>query len=1013
VLVESSKALLESSIGDLRDSGKVVSRAGLGIIYDGRPLGSRQRCWWCVRIWDETDRPSEYSEAGSWEIGLLDDAQWHAQWLAIEDERARDDRRAGLHWIWAARREEQPSRRFRLTFTLPARASHGMILVGSKNRLHSLWLDDKPLPVDRPPRHAVGTRPLTEIDLQELSAGRHVIAVEVHSQALIAHHSPPGMAALIRLDLVDGATMRLTTGPQWRTSSGNAPNWFAADYDDQDWEPAVMSAPLPNEPWPPTAAMHLRKEFVLERPVAYARLYASALGAYESRMNGKRVGDALLTPECSHFNKRALYRVYDVTSLLQQGRNVLGLTVGDGWYASVFNGIGRYAFDAPPRRAVAQLEMTFADGSRQIVATDADWRIGCSGIVRSEIFAGEVYDARLEPEGWDTIGFEDSAWERPAISPRPACRLVAQITPPIRATEILRPRAITQPASGSYVVDFGQNFAGWCRLHATGRAGTRIELQFGELLLPCGNVDRSNLRDARQTDVFILRGAGRPETFEPRFTYHGFRYVQITGLDVEPTASSIEGIVVHTDLERTGGLSIGQPLLERIWRNTVWTQRSNFTGVPTDCPQRDERRAYLADSGVFWDAAAFSMDVAAFSRRYMDDVCDSQTAEGVFQTHAPTPLQRRDPFPGWADNAIVLTWTAWRRYGDSSIVERHWDNLQRHVQFLLDHNPDCIWRNRRADYGDWLCVDAKYMGDQTTPHDLIGTAYWAHDLALLAEMAEATRRPAEAARLRAVRERVRQAFIDTFVHADGRVGNGSQTCYVLALKYDLVPSNLRLSAAERLAADIRRRGSALSTGILGTQHILDVLADTGQSELAYDLLLRTDYPSWGYMIAQGATTMWESWNGRVWSGLHGDATTMPNSCNHFALGSVCGFLFRRVVGIDASSPGFATIVIHPMLDKRVRYASGYYDSAMGRISIHWTLTTNGEFSLNVAIPANATAHVHLPTHQDRAVTESGQQIFGRTDLRVLTRIESVIVVEIGSGSYRFHSHPDPVTLRAV
>jgi len=1001
ILVAGSEAVLKARRGDLWDSGRVDSRKSFGIQYQGRELTSRQRCWWCVQVWDE-QRRSGYSDTAWWEMGLLAEADWQAQWLAAEDAVAKADRHAGLHWIWGAAAQDPVSRKFRRTLNLPTAARGGVLWVGAQDRMVGVWIDGKRVSIEAPPRYSSGVLPLNEISLEPLIPGHHVLAVEVLLNPNEVSSPAAGMTAFMRLDLEDGTTLRITSGPAWRTRLSEDPQWSAPQYDDHAWESARASLIEATQPWPPAPAMHLRKEFRVERDFAHARLFATALGGYEVRLNGRRVGDALLTPESTLYSKRVLYRVYDVSDLLGKGLNTLGLTVGDGWYASDVYPFGRYAWGPPPRRVLAQLELTLTDGSRETVATGPGWRIAASPILRSEIYNGEVYDARRQSSGWDTAGFDDSRWENVQIAEKPSCRLAAQVSPPIRATQVLKPRAIENPVAGIYVFDLGQNFAGWCRLRTKGPAGTRIEMRFAEVLLPSGEVDQSNLRGARQTDVFILRGDAIEEIFEPHFTYHGFRYVQISGLPAVPTASTLEGVVIHSDLRITGNLRTDNALIQQLWRNTVWTQRSNFMGIPTDCPQRDERLGYLGDAGIFWDAAAFNMDVDAFTRRYMDTAADSQTPAGVYPPYAPIPssLYPAIPaIPGFADGGVILPWTIWQRYGDLAIIEQDWERMDRYLQFILKNNPDHIWRNERLVLADWQAVDEKYFCDPTTTPDLVSTAYWAHSAELLAQMAAAIGRGQDAASLRNLHDRIRHAFSDAFVKADGRVGNESQTGYVLALKYGLVADAVRPAAAEHLVADIRRRGGALSTGFLGTQYLLDVLADTGYPGVVFDLLLKTEYPSWEYMIDQGATTMWESWNGKVWTGSKSE--TMPNSYNHYALGAVCGFLFRRVAGIDAATLGFETIVVRPLLDPRVKQGGGDYDSVMGPISTDWDQRADGSFTLGVKVPANASAHIHLPARRNSRIEEGGKNVSHSRDMRIVNRLDHETLIEVGSGVYRF------------
>jgi alpha-L-rhamnosidase len=763
-------------------------------------------------------------------------------------------------------------------------------------------------------------------------------------------------------------------------------DWAHPGFDDAAWVAARAAAIDPGQPLPPTPARMLRRDFAIAKPIERARLYITALGAYEAFINGQRVGDGRLSPESTDFRKRALYRVHDVTMLLSQGANTIGAHVGDGWYASVVAPGGRYAFGPPPRRLLAQLEIVFVDGSTAVVGTDGDWRIGISPVLASEIYDGEVWDARAEQPGWNTPGFDASGWEQARAATAPSCALVAETAPPIRATMTLQPRAISEPRPGVFVFDFGQNFAGVCRLNVKGSAGDRVELRFAEILRGDGEIDQANLRAAKARDIYILRGDPAGETFEPSFTYHGFRYVEVEGFPGRPTLEALEGVVLHSDLPVTGGLRIEQPLIEGLWQNSLWSQRSNFTGIPTDCPQRDERLGWLGDACVFWDAAAFNMDVYAFTARFTDDMRDAQTGAGAFSDYAPAAMRAGDqPAPGWADAGVVLPWTAWMRSGNTSVIERNWDAIVRYLGYLEAANPDHLWRNKRGlDFGDWLALDAKQPGDPTTPKDLIGSAWWAYSASLAAEMAAAIGRLDEAERLAAMREQICQAFQSEYVRADGGVGNDSQTGYILALHFGLVPEGLREAAVERLVADIERRGGALSTGFLGTPFALDVLADAGRADLVYDLLLRTEVPSWGYMVAKGATTIWERWNGDV-----GDVAM--NSFNHYALGAVTGFLFRRIAGIAPAAPGFKQVAIRPVLDPRVMRGGGAFVSVLGEISTEWEQGEGGAFRLAVVIPPNAQARVHLPARPDQKVVGDGEPLVE------LARTPEEAILEIGSG----------------
>ncbi|MHB8815711.1 MAG: family 78 glycoside hydrolase catalytic domain, partial [Steroidobacteraceae bacterium] len=601
---------------------------------------------------------------------------------------------------------------------------------------------------------------------------------------------------------------------------------------------------------------------------------------------------------------------------------------------------------------------------------------------------------RKEACGCDQPGRHggDGSWQSATIGATPATRLVAQIGPPIRTVQSLAPRKITRPRSGVFVFDFGQNFAGWCRLHVQGPAGTVVRLRYAEILRPDGEIDQSNLRGARATDTYTLRGEPAGEAYEPRFTYHGFRYVEVTGFPGTPGVESLEGLVAHTDARQTGTLSLDHPLAQRIWHNALWSQRSNFFGVPTDCPQRDERMGWMGDIQVFLDAAAFNMDVDAFIRRFMGEVRAGQTPEGAFPIVTPQPRS----FPGmvtagWSDAGVILPWTLYRRYGDTAVIEENWEAMRRWLDYVADPNPDFIWRRRRGlDLGDWLSVDAKSPADETTPKALVATAFWARCASLMAEMAAAIGHADDAARYATMRSNIEQAFAREFVRPDGKVGNDSQTGYSLALRFGLVPAALRAAAGARLAADIERRGTRLSTGFLGTPYLLDALTDTGHERLAVSLLLQTKYPSWGYMIGKGATTMWERWNGDV-----GDVSM--NSYNHYAFGAVVGFMYRRLAGIAEAAPGFRRLAVDPIFDRRIGRVRARYDSCLGPISTEIGGGRQGLTQLALELPANSVAEVRLPGRAHDWL-EGGRPL-GYAAQRLVASESSHFVVELGAGHY--------------
>jgi len=893
----------------------------------------------------------------------------HPLWLAAEDAAARTERDAGWHWAWGPAEAggdgdgDPHGRPFLWCFTLAQPLASARLTLAAQKGLPGVWLDGRLL---HAAQDLMSGRELQDLDLGPLAAGTHTLAVAVRTfHPFIAEPRQGGVGALLRGLGADGQRLLLAPQPgDWLTRPQAPVGWpagapaAAVPAGSADaaagWQPAVAPADAIDwHPAPAQPARLLRRSFTLPAAPLQATLSITALGGYEAELNGQRVGDALLTPENSDFRVRLLLQRHDVTAQLRAGANALGVMVGDGFYASEAIGRGRYPFGSAPRRLWAQLDVVLADGRMQRISTDLHWRTATAPVQFAEIYHGESHDARLEQPGWSAPGFDDSGWQAVWAAPTPPCTLQLQESPPIRATLALAPRSVTRLPNGDQVLDFGQNFAGWCRLQVRGEAGRTVVLRFAEVLGADGQVDMRNLRAARCTDRYTLRGDAAGERWEPRFTYHGFRYVQVAGWPGDVMPGDITGVVVHSDLAITGQLHSSQPIVQGLWHNTLWSQRSNFVGLPTDCPQRDERLGWTGDAQVFWPTAAFNMDVRGFTRRFLADLRASQRADGAYADTNPPALPAYGAH-GWSDAGVVLPHTVWQHYGETALIDEHWASMERWMAWIAEPNPDGLWRARReVDFGDWLSLDAVNVMDATTPKLLTATACWGRMLGLMAEMATATGRPERAAHFSAWRQRVVQAFQQAFVQPDGQVGNGSHTGYILALAFGLLPPALTQAAADHLAAAIRARGTLLTTGFLGTPFSLDVLADHGHPGLAVDLLLRTDFPSWGYMVEHGATTIWERWNGDT-----GDLAM--NSFNHYALGAVTGFLYRRVAGLAAATPGFGLLRCRPLLDARLGSGQAWHDTPQGRVASAWGVDGQGVAWFELGLPAGLPAELSLP-----------------------------------------------------
>lgn len=981
VEVASSDANLRAGLADLWDSGRVESDQTFDVIYAGKPLGSRERAVWRVTAWDCHGRVTT-SKPGFWEMALLSPEDWHAEWLAAEDADMRADREAGLFWVTADAPAKDQSCQVRLVFDLEADAETTLLTISSTS--YEARIDGSLIDLPPRPANAWGPRGVVET-VRTLKAGTHVLTLSLKGEK-------PQCAMLVRARLRDGQVVRFDTLTA-RASSEKPEGWTRPEFDASAW-PTVKRSEREDQPLPGKGAFMMRRDFTATDAVVKARLYVTALGAYEAYINGKRVGDALLAPESMDFSKRILYRVFDVTKMVGHGENVIGAMVADGWYGSYTSPQGRFAFGNPPLRFMAQLELTYTGGRVERVVTDQSWMISASPVLKSDIYDGEDYDARREQPGWAAPGFQaDARWSRVAIAPSVTGKLQPTLSPPIRRMGLLKPKSL-KAVNGSWVVDFGQNFAGFAKIRVKGIAGQKVTLKFAEIIKSDGSVDQANLRAALATDTYVLKGDPAGEVWEPRFTYHGFRYVEISGLSNAPAPNDVVGVVIHSDTSRTGHLRIGHPIIQTLWQNSFWSQKSNFMGIPTDCPQRDERLGWMGDAHVFWDAAAFNMDVSTFTKRWMADVRDAQWPNGAFAFIAPNSMRDTAPneaSPGWADAGVILPWTTWQRFGDTEVINQNWEAMSAYIGYIAARSDDGIWSKGHGwDFGDWLALDSRWPGDHTTPPDLIGTAMWKHSTLAMLDMAKATNRQKAVEDYTRLAEKIDTAFAKTFIHSDASVGNGSQTGYILALRYNLVPAQLRAAVARKLHDSIVSRGRLLTTGFLGTPHSLDVLADNGYAALVYDLLLRTEYPSWGYMVMKGATTTWERWNGDA-----GDISM--NSFNHYALGAVIGFVYRRIAGIDPIEPGFRRFRFNPVLDRRVGSGGAQYDAVSGRISTDWTLNADGHFRLKLSVPSNTRAEVHLPAMNRTDIRENGKPLASQP----LGTVNDRVVIEAGPGDYDF------------
>ncbi|WP_404197995.1 alpha-L-rhamnosidase [Streptomyces tauricus] len=972
---------------DVWDSGKVVSDESVLVPYAGPQLKPRTRYFWSVRVWDADGGASAWSEPSWWETGLLDAAQWSAKWVSAPPVLTDAPSLEGSSWIWFPEGDPAGSapavtRWFRRTLDLPDAVTAATLAISADNvytvSVNGTEVARTDLETDRDGWR----RPAVVEVLAQLRTGRNVLAVS----ATNASEGPAGLVATLTLHTASGE-QRIVTDDSWRsTDKEPAAGWRGTDFDDSAWPAAKEAAAWGAGPWGKVvpasyAANQLRHEFRLPRKkVARARLYATALGVYEAHLNGRRVGRDQLAPGWTDYRERVHYQTYDVTPLVRSGANAIGAYVAPGWYAGNVGMFGPHQYGERPA-LLAQLEVEYTDGTRERVISDSDWRAAAGPIVSADLLSGETYDARKETAGWTSPGFDDGAWLDAVRTPGDAVppRIEAQVDGPVRVAKELPVKKVTQPGPGVFVFDLGQNMVGSVRLRVSGAAGTTVRLRHAEVLNPDGTLYTANLRTAAATDTYTLKGGGR-ETYEPRFTFHGFRYVEVTGYPGTPTASDLTGRVMHTSAPFTFDFETDVPMLNTLHSNITWGQRGNFLSIPTDTPARDERLGWTGDINVFAPTAAYTMESARFLTKWLVDLRDGQTAEGAFTDVAPMVGTVGNGVAGWGDAGVTVPWSLYQAYGDRQVLKDAWSSVQAWLTYLEKNSSGLL--RPAAGYGDWLNVEDE------TPKDVIATAYFAHSADLAARIAkELDKDPAPYTDLFG---RVRAAFQKAYVNAEGRVKGDTQTAYVLALSMDLLPDGLRAAAADRLVALIEARDWHLSTGFLGTPRLLPVLTETGHTDVAHRLLARRSYPSWGYQIDKGSTTMWEHWDSIRPDGSFEDPGM--NSFNHYAYGSVGEWMYTNIAGIAAGRPGYREIVVRPRPGGGVTSARATFASVRGPVSTQWR-QRSGKFVLTCSVPPNTTAEVWIPTDAPDEVTHTAATFLRGED--------GCAVYRVGSGTHRF------------
>jgi len=837
------------------------------------------------------------------------------------------------------------------------------------------------------------SEPLRADVRSQLHAGSNLVSAMVRQGG----SGPRGVCAKLVVTPETGPPIVFTTDGKWRFTreqkatdatlwarTDDKTAWVAGQHGDELWGAQRLPS-LATEP-----PHYLRREFSLKPNVRRAVMSVTAIGWADVYLNGKRVSDDLFGSGWTDYKQRVYYRTYDVTSLLKPGDNAWGAILADGWFSGHIGWRGVRAHWGKHPRLLGQIDIEYADGSVETITTDENWRRSLGPTTVADILIGEEYDARRELGAWSAPGYDVSTWKNVAVTAEVAPVVEPHPAPPVVVFDEWQAKSITEPKPDVYVFDFGQNFAGVCRLKIRGAAGQTIQIRFAERLNDDGTIYTTNLRTARVIDRYTCKGEGE-EVWQPRQTFHGFQYAEVTGLTEAPTKDLLTAVAYTSDLAQAGEFTSSDPLLNTLANNILWTQRANFIEVPTDCPQRDERLGWTGDAQFYVTSACLNTDVQSFFRKWLVDVTDAQRKDGQFPNVAPLCVADDDGGPAYADAGVICPWTIYEVYGDKTLLARQYPSMKRFIEFCRRRSrPGGLAPEKFHCYGDWLNVE------DDTPRDLIYTAYFGLSTRLTAQAARELGYYSDAEEFDRLFAEIQRGFTAKYVDADGRIACDSQCAYVLALAFDLIPEKLRQLVAERLISRIEDRDYHLSTGFVGTRDLMMVLAKLDRNDVAYRILQQTSYPGWLYSVGQGATSIWEHWDG--WTPDKGFEDAHMNSFAHYAFGSVYVWMVENIGGIQRGSPSYRQIVIAPQPGGSVTAARTRYDSVRGPIETDWKLT-DGQMNLTVQTPANTKALVRLPTVDPGAVRVDGQPL---ANLGIVPRTTpGAVEFDIPSGSYTF------------
>lgn len=1039
LIVSDNIEQINTGNGNVWDSGKTTGNNTFGIKWKGDKLQSFTKYYWKVKVWDKNGNVSNWSETASFITGAFDKSDWKAKWIGDQAEKPLDYPLLYKHIGYLSSYTDQPKEEKWIQLDLGKISDFDQIKLypshnnrrkvkdyyfpssyrievsnDAKNWQKLVIVKNAKAPKGKPVLHYAKNSSSRYI---RFTASK-LVKYKHRNHDPVDHGDRSKMYAfsLAELEVIsDNKVISLNSTVTYKDAL------IKIDRED-GYDPDMLCDGILGTPAHPKhraipPSPLLRKTIQLKEKPVEALAYVSALGLYEIAFNKNLPDQRVLAPEWTDYNKRVQYQVFDVSEMLKSGSNVIGAQLADGWYAGMMGPVrwspyypkrGAYGLD---RRLFFQMEVKYANGETETFVSDDSWKINTDGPLQlADNFIGETYDARKEVKGWQETNFDDSNWNQVAVDKDAEINLVPQINQPIKVVQTMPAKSVAKSNEGHYIFDVGENIAGWCKIQLEGKPGDLIVLQHGEMLKENGELYTENLGMAIQTDTVILGESGKL-LYEPRFTYHGFRFVEVQGLRNQPNKNILEAKVVASDQPRTGYFECSNPMLNQLYKNINRSHVSNMHGVPTDCPQRDERCGWMGDAYIFAQASIYNRDMAAFYNKWIIDILDAQAERGAFPDIAPHPFAYEKHFtgvPGWADAGIQVPYTLYLNYGDKEILANHFESYERYINYIHINNPDHIWNhNLGNNYGDWLNGNTlkaegfPRRGAQIPP-EAFSTIMYYNSTSNLSKMAAAIGNNEKATQYAELAELIKSAFITTFVDENGHIEGDAQSCYALALFYGLYNSELEEKFEKRMIEKFIPYDGRMNTGFHSTLPLMKELVKRGYAEKAFQLLETTEFPSWGYSIEQGATSIWERWDGYVKGrGLQGAGM---NSFNHYSFGAVGEWMYQNILGIqlDNNHPGFTHFTLKPLPEGTLTWAKGSYHSISGNIKASWK-KTDDQFEYTYSIPANTSATVSIPTKDMDSVLIDGKKLTKLYKKDELSFSNGYATFEAKSGDFKVSS----------